>query len=72
MCEKNLYVSFCNGSDIKDKEVLLSIPPDIAFKLERLAEKNGTDVNSYIIYLLREETEKLFPGNKGYYKKFFR
>ena len=74
MCfvEKNKeYISFCDGSTLKNKDIKITLPPDIAFRIERLAEKENKTLEEYISDLIKEESKKAFPSNKNFYKKFF-
>ena len=65
------YLSFCDGSTLKSREVILSLRPDVAFKLERLAAKENKTLKEYILFLLSEHTEKNFKNNKDLYKRLF-
>ena len=46
---------FCNGSSLKNRNIEISLSPDIAFRLERLAEK---------------ENKVIFGGRLGEYKYY--
>ena len=65
------YLPFCNGSSLKNRNIEISLSPDVAFRLERLAEREGKTLEEFILTLLLKESEKAFKSNKGSYKKYF-
>lgn len=71
MKENEEYISFCDGSSLKDRDVKITLSPDVAFRLERLAEKEEKTLEKYLADLIFEESKKAFPSNKNFYKKFF-
>ena len=71
MTENKKFFSFCVGSQLKNTDVLISLPPDIAFRLDALASEKGTDLTEYIESVLSEHAEKAIPKNKKFYEKYF-
>ncbi len=65
------YLPFCDGSTLKSRDIKITLSPDIAFRLERLAEKEEKTLEEYISALVIKESEKAFPHNKNFYKRFF-
>ena len=65
------YINFCNGSTLKNRDIKITLPPDVVFRLERMAEKEEKTLEEYILDLIFEESKKAFPSNKDFYKKFF-
>ncbi len=62
---------FCNGSSLKNRNIEISLSPDVAFRLERLAEKENKTLEKFLADLILKESEKAFESNKGSYKKYF-
>lgn len=48
----NQYLTFCGGEKLKNLDILISITPDIAFRLELLAKRNEKELSQYIISVL--------------------
>ena len=71
MAEKEEYLNFCGGSTLKNRDLQISLSPEVAFRLERLAEKEGKTLEKYISDLILNESKKAFESNKGSYKKYF-
>ena len=71
MAKKEEYLNFCGGSTLKNKDLQITLSPDVAFRLELLAEKEGKTLEKYISDLILNESEKAFKSNKGTYKKYF-
>ena len=62
---------FCNGSSLKNSNIEISLSPDVAFRLERIAEKENKTLEKFLADLILKESEKAFESNKGSYKKYF-
>lgn len=62
---------FCNGSSLKSRNIEISLSPDVAFRLERIAEKENKTLEKFLADLILKESEKAFESNKGSYKKYF-
>ena len=62
-------MSYEYADDVVEKDFPLS--PDVAFRLERIAEKEEKTLEKYLSDLIFEESKKAFPSNKNFYKKFF-
>ena len=71
MKNNNEYLPFCDGSSLKNKVIKISLTPDVAFRLEKLAEKENKTLEEFISDLIKKESEKAFGTNKGFYKKYF-
>ena len=69
--KEEAYLPFCDGSPLKNKNVEITLSPDIAFRLERLAELENKTTEQFVSDLISRETEKAFKSNKGIYKKYF-
>ncbi len=69
--KEEAYLPFCDGSSFKNKNVEITLSPDIAFRLERLAESENKTLEQFVSDLILQETEKTFKSNKGAYKKYF-
>ena len=61
----------CNGSSLKNRNIEISLSPDVAFRLERIAEKENKTLEKFLADLILKESEKVFESNKGSYKKYF-
>ncbi len=68
----NEYLPFCDGSSLKNRDIRISLSPEIAFRIELLAKKENKTLEEYLSELIFRESEKAFPSNKGFYKKYFR
>ncbi|MBQ6802667.1 MAG: hypothetical protein IJP05_06305 [Oscillospiraceae bacterium] len=66
------YVTFCDGSQLEDKEITLLLSPDISFRLEILAKQKGLSLSQYILCILSEHAQKHIPNNKDCLKKYFK
>ena len=71
LLEEKEYINFCDGSTLKNREIKITLSPDVAFRLERIAEKEEKTLEKYLSDLIFEESKKAFPSNKNFYKKFF-
>ena len=71
MAKKEEYLNFCDGSALKNRDLQISLSPDVAFRLERLAEKENKTLEKFLSDLILKESEKAFKSNKGSYKKYF-
>lgn len=65
------YLYFCGGSELKNTEIKISLPPDIAFRLEYLAREAGTSLEEYIGFIIKQKTEDVFAENRNFYKTLF-
>lgn len=68
----NQYLTFCGGEKLKNLDILISITPDIAFRLELLAKRNGNLLSQYIISVLQKHIDEHFENNKNYFEKYFK
>ena len=71
MAEKEEYLNFCDGSTLKNRDLQISLSPEVAFRLERIAEKEGKTLEEFISALILKESKKAFKSTKGAYKKYF-
>ena len=71
MEKKNEYLPFCDGSSLKSRDIKITLSPETAFRLERLAKKENKTLEEFLFQLIEKESEKAFPSNKGLYKKYF-
>lgn len=55
------YLHFCGGENFKNREITITLTPDVNFHLELLAKKNNLPLEKYIISILHEYTENKFP-----------
>ena len=65
------YILKFDGSFPENKNIKLSLSPEIAFRIDLLAKKSEVSFEKYIENVLREHTEKFFTNKKDFYKKFF-
>ncbi len=55
------YLHFCGGEKLKNREITITLTPDVNFHLELLAKENNLPMENFIFSILREYTENKFP-----------
>ena len=71
MRKEEYYLPFCDGSSLKNRNIEISLSPEVAFRIERLAEKENKTPEEFLSDLILKESEKAFKSNKDLYKKYF-
>ena len=59
-----------DGTPFENKKLFITFPPDIAFRLEVLAAKEGISTEKYILKVLKKHTDDNFSNKKEIYKLF--
>ena len=59
-----------DGTPFENKNLLISFPPDIAFKLDVLAAKEHISTEKYILKILTEHIDNNFSNKKKIYELF--